>query len=233
MGYLRRDGTPAGFSIDSLAIADNPPSSALVAGVVGAGSANGRKFRVGEVGGWAVLEEQIASGNAERDFNVAAYSADFDDFRFVLDYVTPIIDATNLLMRFSTDNGATYDAAASDYSYAQSGVGTGAGFDGNGNAAVPHIILSSANLSNPVGNAANKGVSGSIDLFNPAATGQQTRVQFQITHRRALDALFVTYMGAGCRNVSQKTTNIRFQFSGAGNVLASGRITMLGRRKIH
>lgn len=209
--------------INSLTTTDNPASSAFVAGSTGAGT--NRKFRVGEVGGWCVLEEQTASASSQLDFAFDAYTADFDEFDLVFDNILPTTDAVDGWLRFSTDGGSTFDAGASDYAWITSGGQLSTG-QTTGDAADNQILLNVP--THDISNVSGEGLSGNIRVINPAAAAR-TRVVGTLFFTTDAGNPAINHVG-GHRLTAQDTTNVRFLFS--SGTIASGKITLIGRRKV-
>jgi hypothetical protein len=212
--------------VNALATTDNPPSSAYVAGSTG--GATNRKFRVGEVGGWCALEEVVVSSAvASINFVLTPYAPDFEDFRFVINKLQPATDNVDLLVQFSTNGGSGYDAGAADYEWLTLG----------GNASALSHGLSSGDIgiqlhnNSSVGSATNEYYIGSVALLSPFDTGARTHLLVEEgQYYGTATNLIGVYGGGGRRQTVQDTDAIRFLFR-SGNI-ASGKITMLGRRKV-
>lgn len=119
---------------------------------------------------------QVASGSAQIDF---ALPAGFSRFRLEFDAVRGNTDATSLLLRTSTDNGATFAAGATDYTQVVeatrpstanvfSAAGTNSGIG----------LSSSADITNTT-----VSINGSVDFFigdgtrQPAFNGQSSTLE--------------------------------------------------------
>lgn len=170
-----------------------------------------------------LLASKTASASATLDFtelNNAVYSR----YQFVLKAVKPATDNVALNMRFSTDAGATYDAAASAYSYV--GIGRdSAGANTNSDSAVAtSIFLTVATVG--VGNAAAEfGVNGDVTVFHAASGALRTRITGLIDYDDASGNQMMATI-AGRRQATQDTDAIRFLFN-SGN-MASGTIELWG-----
>lgn len=81
-----------------------------------------------DMDGWEYIGSADPSGASSVDFT------DLSAFQLLrlTGYCTPSADATDLLLRTDANNGASFDAGASDYEYAHSYVGTNGG-NGVGN----------------------------------------------------------------------------------------------------
>jgi hypothetical protein len=226
--YKRQDGTALAFSdVNALATTDNPPSSAYVAGSTGAGT--NRKFRVGEVGGWCVLEEVVVSSAvASINFVLTSYLSDFEDFEFIIDHLQPATDGVDLIARFSSNGGATYDGAAADYEYLVLGASSSAYTSGSSTGDTGIQL----NLGTTIGNAANEYYHGAACLVAPAVASQRTELIIRDGRYYGVTTNQLSVIGGGGRRLgaAQDTDAIQFLFR-SGNI-ASGKIVLLGRRKV-
>ena len=174
------------------------------------------------VSGRVLLASKTASASASLSFT------EFDNavyryYEFVLENVKPATDAVGLLMRFSTDAGATYDAGASDYTYGLIGLQVTSSVTQSTSAGNGRIELT---FNADVGNAAGeRGVSGQLTLFNPGLTTEQTRIKIDTVWHNPLGVI-TTATGHGVRLADQDTNAVRFLF-GSGNI-ASGTIRLYG-----
>jgi hypothetical protein len=196
-------------------------------GSIGAGAANNRKFRVGEVGGWCVLEEQIANNSATLDFILTSYLGDFEDFEFMVSDLLPAVDAVHLWLRTSSNGGGSYDAGASDYSWTNPWYSPGA-VSGDFDAADSQVSLAGNSVGQSLSNSAGEAYSGKVCLYNASAaspkvvTGQAGFV--------ASDGDWNWTSISGRRNSSADVDAVRFMLS--NGTIASGKITLLGRRRV-
>jgi hypothetical protein len=176
-------------------------------------------FVAGGSGALTFITSATASASATLDFTGLS---NYSYILFVLNDIVPATDNTRLTIRTSTDNGSTYDSAATDYKYAVQG------------------ILSSATTSNiastgdaeyeicsGVGNAANESVSGDVKLFNPTGTS------YGKIHSRVVSIGATgepgAFTGVGLRVTGADVDAIRFLFL-SGNI-ASGSIYVYGLSK--
>lgn len=172
--------------------------------------------------GRVLLDAKDALASATLDFT-AVDNAVYRFYEFLLENVKPTTDAVTLALRLSTDAGATYDAGASDYSYAMIALSVGGAVTPSSSSGDTRIELTT---SGSVGNAAGeRGVSGSLMIFAAGTGSQQTRVQFETQWDNTSGAL-VTCRGNGVRRADQDTTALRFLMS--SGTIATGRITMYG-----
>lgn len=176
------------------------------------------------VGGiFDLIQQQTASSSAS--INFVLNNSLYEQYFFVLDHIAPATDGTDLLVRFSTNGGSSYDAGATDYEYLVLGASTGA-YSSASSAGDSGIQL---NMTATIGNAANEYYNGRCTLINPASTANRTELiiedgKYYGTTTNQLGVIG----GAGRRLTSQDTDAVQFIMR-SGNI-ASGTITCYGRR---
>lgn len=197
---------------ETVASNDNDTSLPTTAAVIDYANSVGR----------VLLATKTASASATLDFtefNNAVYSR----YLFILENVKPATDLVTLLLRTSTNAGSSYDAGATDYSYANTLLAS--------NSTLTQSVATGAtaiNLTfpNDAGNAAGEdGVTGDLWLYHAANGSVKTREAFQGMYDNGSGVL-VSIDGKGRRNTTQDTDAVRFLFS-SGNI-ASGTIRMFG-----
>jgi hypothetical protein len=163
----------------------------------------------------------IASATASNDATIefTLTNTDYTSYQVVFQFVIPSTDSAELLMRFSSDGGSTFDSGAGEYQYAARSVnasGTATGQSDTGDNAI--------NLSAGVGNATDEtGVNGKLDLIS-SGLGRPT-VRWQIS-RTSSAGFFIQNWGAGEREATVEVDAIQFLYS-TGNI-ASGKIYLYG-----
>lgn len=166
------------------------------------------------------ISSQTASASATLNFTGLG---DYSYIQFIINDLKPATDNVRLWMRTSTDNGSTYDAGASDYSYVYQGGTTGASdLSTTGSSANTEIRLCTG-----VGNDVNEVVNGQAIMYNPAAATYRM-VQFDTLPIGATGVLSRVY-GGGMRLSAADVTAVRFLFD-AGNI-TSGTIYAYGLAK--
>lgn len=175
--------------------------------------------------GRVLLATKTASASATLDFTEFNNSV-YRVYEFELENVKPATDAVQLLMRFSTNAGSSYDAGASDYQFSTIGRDASGG-NTNGNATgATSIQLTASGAAALIGNAAAEmGVSGRLDLFNAGSASVYTRVVGKLDYDNSSGNEFLVIVG-GRRTTAQDTDAVRFLFS-SGNI-TSGTIRMFG-----
>ena len=171
-------------------------------------------------GSRVLLATKAASASATLDFT-EFNNAVYQTYEFDLTFILPATDNANLLMRFSTDAGATYDAGASDYMFAVTSKAAGSTDDSYDSPAATAL-----GLAEGIGNAAGeKGVCGRVILFGaPDAT--RATIRSVLNCFEAVAGHIEVMDGVGSRLADQDTTAVRFLFS-SGNI-TSGTIRMYG-----
>lgn len=157
------------------------------------------------------------------EFNNAIW--DWYVFRFV--NVRPATNAVRLMMRFSTDGGATYDAGASDYNHAGSYMENTVGPSNDGG--LLSAVMISTNGRTVSNAAGHLGVRGSVELLNAGNDTAYTEVFGDAIHESTNGGAYTHTQFAAKRVVTQDTTAVRFLFS--SGLIASGEIRMYGIRE--
>jgi hypothetical protein len=167
-----------------------------------------------------LLADKTAATVASLDFtNLVGYAA----YKFVLLSVVPVTNGEHLAVRFSADNGVSFNAAV-EYTYGASGWHSGGltnAYASAGGTSFP--------IANGVGNNAGYGANGEVltnDLTRPA--GAAIFVSWQTALRNSGSAIAVAN-GSGAFTAAIGQINaIRFLFT-AGNI-STGRILCYGLR---
>lgn len=168
------------------------------------------------------LATKTASASATLDFT-EFNNATYRGYLFALENVKPATDLVTLLLRTSTNAGSSYDAGATDYSYANTLLASSSTLTQSVATGATAINLT---FPNDVGNAAGEdGVTGDLWLYHAANGSVKTREAFQGMYDNGSGVL-VSIDGKGRRNTTQDTDAVRFLFS-SGNI-ASGTIRMYG-----
>jgi hypothetical protein len=174
-------------------------------------------------GARVLLASKTASASATVDFtefNNAVYRY----YEFEMENVKPATDAVDLVMRVSTNAGVSYDAGASDYSWASIGMVTGGIATAGSSGGATAIGVS---FTNALGNAAaERGLTGNLKVYNAGDAAQRTRVVGQVQWDDASGSVLAYATLSGRRTADQDTDAIRFLMT-SGNI-ASGVIRMYG-----
>jgi hypothetical protein len=125
--------------------------------------------------------------------------------------IVPTSDARAVYMRTSSDNGASFDSAASNYSYTGRYLNSGALYGYNSSAANTFIYLS----HNAIGLAANETWNQRVRLFNPGGAGNYTKILTSGMGTNSSTQAAAGF-GGGCREAAEKVNAIQF-FMNVGN----------------
>jgi hypothetical protein len=209
--------------VNALTLVDNPASGGFVpiyditAGAV-------RKGRIGEIGGWVPLAELTAAASANLSFDFSAFTTDFEDFEFIGSMIAPASDTVDLLVRTAQD-GTTFDSGAGSYAY-QTFEETSAGATQANSASATSMQV---NAGDTLGNAANETMSFRLLVHNAPQAAAFGFLTWAFGIQSSTSRLN-TGTGTGRRLTAAAIKGIQFRMS-AGNI-ATGKVTVLGRRKV-
>lgn len=173
-------------------------------------------------GAWIFISSQTASASAT--INFTGLTSTYQLYRVLITDVIPATDDAFFYMRTSTDNGASYDAGASDYGWTAFGTRYDlATLTGLSDAADAQINLSNSTTVGS-GSAANEQGNYIIDIYNPLGT------KFTYVNTNAVfvnsGGLTVIRLGSGARLSAADVDAVRFLYS-TGNI-ASGVFKLYG-----
>lgn len=211
-----------GASPDVRGLRETGGPTLLTMGAVADGSLLSRSGStiVGATAGqWKRLATATASSSATIDFT--GLSSSYNAYMVVLSNVVPATDNVSLWIRTSANNGSSYAAGASDYSWARVSVShtTTPTTTTSGDHADSQIVATAIQ-----GNAANEFVSGIIRCYNPILASY-TSVSWELVYQNTVAAGTHVH-GSGMRRTATATDAIRFLFS-SGNI-ASGQFDLYG-----
>ena len=190
--------------------ADDLEADDLVSGVIYDIVYDGTNFQIqGHTRGWEVIESGSVSNAATLDITdlIIAYRA----YRLVFDDLLPASDAVNFNLRTDANNGASFEAGASDYSYSLIHFATGGAVSGTAANTSTAIVL----FVN-IGSGAGEEASGIITIFNPMGTGSKTQIKSEGTYLNdSGNATIVN--GGGGRATAEANNAFQLLFS-AGNI---------------
>lgn len=166
------------------------------------------------------------TGAASATLDTAAFNnAVYSRYRAVLQGVIPATDGVSLMVRFSTNGGASYPAGATAYDHVTLGRNAGGG-NTNANSTGADAVYVAGTSPDLIGNAAGEdGVSGEIVIYNAASATLETVMTWQLTYHTTSGERF-TVTGSGGQTSAADTDAIRFLFS-SGNI-TSGTIKLWG-----
>lgn len=175
--------------------------------------------------GLVLLTSGTVSSAATLDIVLTSYTA-YRGLIFELMNFVPATDNVNLLCRFSTNGGSSYDAGAGNYRY------SGHSTFSNGAAAIPAsgsateiLLAGGAGAGSDIGNGTAEGVTIMARLMQQTNTAIKTRIDATGSYYASGDH-HVSLRSGGHRNTAQDTDAIRFLMS-SGNI-ASGAYAVYG-----
>lgn len=171
--------------------------------------------------GMTLISSASASSVATVDFT-SGIDSTYDAYLFVLTSVIPATTNTKLYMRTSSNSGSSFDAGASDYAYAMTGLDDAAGSLNAASGGATQILI-----NNKAAGASYSGITAAIYLHKPS-TSQRCQVTYTSS---SLDngGLLGSVSGAGARQATGVVNAVRFLFS-SGNI-ASGEFKLYGLKK--
>ncbi len=174
-----------------------------------------------------LLEEHTASGSADITFTTSI-SVTYDEYRFELINIVPANNNVNLLMRVSTDGGATYDSGA-NYAWDGASWRAGAAFSQGGASGATSMSLTTANGLGVSNSAVGGVVMRALTLFNPLSTAvhKQFVGDGELLFQDGTTRVMISFGGE--YSLTTAINAVQFLFS-AGNI-ASGTIRCYGLAK--
>ena len=168
---------------------------------------------------WVFIQKQTASASATIDFTLPS---GYERFILHICNAAPATDGVYPMLRLSDDNGATYEADASDYGW-QANSGYTSSIEASG--ADTKITLFGA-ATNTIGNATGERVSGQLTI-DGAFDSTPTMIGFK-GGGLGTDGIIRLTNSVGMLIAAVATQAIRFMFS-SGNI-ASGTFVLYGLR---
>ena len=176
------------------------------------------------IGGRKLLTTQTASSDATLDFT-EKITTDFRLYLFELVNVVPATDGVGMLLRMSTDGGATFKDGSTDYRYqTDASESVGGGVNNKNDLTAGEIWLVTGNASYDLGNAVKGGICGNILIHDPMSTATQTMVSYNTEPTN--DTKAILSYGAGSYNTTGATNGFQFLME-SGNI-AEGIINFYG-----
>ena len=175
-----------------------------------------------------LISSQTASNSANISFTTGLDST-YDEYIFKFINIKPATDGTNFEFQGSTNGGSSYGVTITSSSFEayhdEADTGTALTYDSSNDLAQS---TSYQNLANNIGNASDKNVSGSLQLFNPASTTYVKHFIGTINRLSSND-----YTGndftAGYFNTTSAINAINFKMT-SGNI-SDGTIKLYGVKK--
>lgn len=182
------------------------------------------KALVDSSAGRRLLATKTASGSSSLSFT------EFDNtlykyYDFELENILPATDATNLIIRFSTNAGSSYDSAAGSYEYGNVAMESGGSPQNDNSLSATAINLIGGTYSG-IGNAAGElGVTGTLKLMSAGSASAKTSIFGNLSTNSSIGRLVGSTV-FGQRKTAQDTDAVRFTMA-SGNI-TSGTIRMYG-----
>ena len=176
--------------------------------------------------GWEVISTGTVSAAASLD--ITDLSADYRAYKLVFNDLLPATDGVDLYLRTDTNNGASFEAGASDYSFAAMSfrVGGAAPVGDALNSSSAIVLTSTTNAQ--AGNVADaEEVSGEITIYNPMDASDQSRTTSHLSFQNS-GSNYAVVTGSGVRNASEANNAFQLLFS-SGNI-ATMEYTLYGLR---
>lgn len=182
-----------------------------------ASAAAAKKVLLGDLGAWEEISRQTVSAVASADFTLpAGYSV----FCLTVIGVAPATDNVQPWLRFSDDNGSTFEADASDYSWTSSGAASSGIESSTGDTEIE--------LRGAAGNAVAEALSMHIYIFDALDAAKRTAVYATGVTIDATGAYPGIVATGGAMNTASSDEAVRFMFS-SGNI-ASGTLVLRGQK---
>lgn len=201
----------------------NIVSTAVTATELGylSGVTSALQTQINAISGLELLATYTPSAAASVDIT-SIISSTYDAY-FIESDLLPATDSNTLLLRTDTNNGASFDSGASDYSHQRISQ-TGSTVTGSGSDAANSISLGGA----AIGNATNEGISSFIVLQR---LGSATRWPLLTYHSALLDTSsnLINVVGSGTRRATGPIDAVQLIFN-SGNI-ASGTVRIYGLPK--
>ena len=200
-------------------------NATFAGGITVAGAATFTTALAGSTGASLVLiQSQTASSSATLDFTTGI-SSTYLNYLFVLNNVKPVNANRALYMRFSTDGGSTYQTTNYYYINEARRATDGVDVSGySGGSGINSAIVFGDQISS---NSGENGMSGTIQIIDPAGSNQKMAVGFGGFLRASSYAATCTL--AGFWGTTTAVNAIRFLID-SGNI-ASGTISLYGIKK--
>jgi hypothetical protein len=171
--------------------------------------------------GITMVETHTASSSTSLNYT-SCISSTYDTYQIEIVNLIPGTNNVNLLMRMSTDGGATYDSGA-NYGWDRQFFGNGSSGGGNTNSGDSSIQVQAALVT-----TANWSMNGTIKLYNPGGSIFKMMSGYFVTRENA-NGVISGWAMFGIYNVT--TAVNAFQFLTSSGNIASGTIRCYGLSK--
>lgn len=177
--------------------------------------------------GWDRIETVTISNQANVEMDLVGTRA---LYAIHLSDIIPITDATELLLRLSTDGGSTFLSGASDYSWFFRGATEGSSQYSLGDASDTEISIT-ADADDPngialMGTSTAESLNGWIYFYNTKQATKVTNISTDIVMRE--DSILYTHTGAAGLKANIDIIDAIQLRASSGN-LSTGRVILYGR----
>ncbi len=162
---------------------------------------------LGAAPGFVVIDSGTVSNAASLD--IINLSADYRAYKMVFGNLLAASDGADLWMRTDTNNGASFEAGASDYAHARIAFAVGGSATGAGLNADSKILIGTSFDSAVTG-------SGEITIIDPMNSGVATEILTHISYIGSTGN-FAVLVSTGLRGVAEANNAIQLKFS-TGNI---------------
>lgn len=173
---------------------------------------------------YELLATATASASATLDF-ASVMSSAYSAYLFVLCDIRPATNDVDLQMRTSTNNGSSYDSAATDYEWVQNNFTITATPASAYEGSAGDTKIRMTDDTNRIGNATNQAVSGFVKLANSGGAVASKHIEWSLRYRNNTSIPYVS-TGWGHRDAITDIDAVRFLMS-SGNI-TSGTIYLYG-----
>jgi hypothetical protein len=175
--------------------------------------------------GLVYLGTYTASNSATLDLT-SKMSSTYDDYVLIFNNIIPATNTANLLLRTSTDNGANFDASASDYIYALQLNDAVSGPTNPNSTSATSIMIGSS-----ITNSSVLGLSGEIKIFNVNSTTVRKFVSGDVSYIGSGGGTHITSGRiAGLRDSTEVNLDAIRLLMSSGNI-SSGTVKIYGISK--
>jgi hypothetical protein len=181
--------------------------------------------------GLTLIATVTASNSTALTFTNTSITSAYDLFLFVFNNIKFVNHDRGLVMRVSTDNGATFISSAGSYGWSYiSAPNAGSGGTSFSNSSTSIRVFDPVNVGNafaPPGSSFN----GALYMANPLDSSQGTQFWGSGSSNGSASYDGITFFGGGYRKNAEANNAVQFFERDAGLQIASGTIQLFGVQK--
>jgi hypothetical protein len=167
-----------------------------------------------------LLTTGTVSSQAALAIPLTAYTG-FKNIMVVIDSLRGANDDDELIVRFSTNGGSSYDNGASNYSFSNTALRDNGSSASLSSAAATSITMNSSGAQLGIGSASNEGIDLTFFLWHRTSTAHWTRCTWHGVYTSgAATPETISTNGGGAREAAQDTDAIQFSMLSGGNIAA-------------